>query len=75
MSDATTDDGIDGAGMTAGAFVYLIDRPKDWQPTGPDDLPPGVRRVRRDSPELARIFGRHYNEREMAEPVGRWALV
>ena len=71
MSDTTAQDD-DGAGMAG--YVWIVDY-KDWKPKTPEDLPPGVRKVRRDSPELARIFGRHYNEREMVEPVGSWALV
>jgi hypothetical protein len=54
--------------------VFIIDRPEGWAPAACDELPPSVRETRRESPQLAAVFAKHFNELEMQEPAGRWAI-
>jgi hypothetical protein len=55
--------------------VFIVDRPRDWSPQSAADLPPDVERHERPSPDLARTFARHFNEMEMSDPTGHWAMV
>jgi hypothetical protein len=54
--------------------VFIIERPDDWTPTGPFDLPPNVElHIADDSVAASRLVD-GFNSSEMVAPSGWWAI-
>jgi hypothetical protein len=54
--------------------VLIVPTPSDWRPTSPLDLPPEFEIHREDSLLEAAAFAHRFNELEMADALGWWAV-
>lgn len=54
--------------------ILLIRRPSDWAPTGVHDIPPNVEPHYEDSEAEATGFRESFNQAEMKNPSGWWAV-
>lgn len=51
--------------------VIIVPKPDDWEPTGPQDVPPGIERMLEESPK---VFAASFNRSEMENSKGWWAV-
>jgi hypothetical protein len=56
------------------APVVIVERPIDWEPRDVNDVPPGVAVRQLRTPQLASIYAQRFNQLELMEAVGRWAV-
>ena len=53
--------------------VVIVDR-GNWQPSSPLDRPPHFEVEQLSTPLMAEEFARHFNQLEMENPRGTWAV-
>jgi hypothetical protein len=55
--------------------IVIVPRPADHTPSGPDESPGYVELHYEDSAETAKAFAVGFNERQIDNPAGKWAVV